>query len=59
MNTLTVVDILKATNGKLIYGNEDIECENFCRDTRTVKEGDIYVDGDLNNKFQPYFREKV
>lgn len=23
------------------------------------KEGDIYVDGDLNNKFQPYFREKV
>lgn len=23
------------------------------------KEGDIYVDGDLNNKFQPYFREKL
>lgn len=23
------------------------------------KEGDIYVNGDLNNKFQPYFREKV
>lgn len=22
-------------------------------------EGDIYVNGDLNNKFQPYFREKV
>ena len=23
------------------------------------KEGDIYVNGDLNNKFKPYFREKV
>lgn len=23
------------------------------------KQGDIYVNGDLNNKFQPYFREKV
>lgn len=23
------------------------------------KEGDIYVNGDLNNKFNPYFREKV
>ena len=23
------------------------------------KEGEIFVNGDLNNKFQPYFREKV
>ena len=23
------------------------------------KEGDIYANGDLNNKFQIYFREKV
>ena len=23
------------------------------------KEGDVFVNGDLNNKFQPYFREKV
>ena len=23
------------------------------------REGDIFVNGDLNNKFQPYFREKV
>ena len=23
------------------------------------RQGDIYVNGDLNNKFQPYFREKV
>ena len=23
------------------------------------KKGDIYVNGDLNNKFQPYFRESV
>ena len=23
------------------------------------KDGDIFVNGDLNNKFQPYFRERV
>lgn len=43
MNTLKVKDILKVTNGKLIYGNEETECQNFCRDTRIVAEGDIYV----------------
>ena len=25
----------------------------------TGKEGEIFVNGDINNKFQPYFREKT
>ncbi len=40
---LTVKDILKVTNGKLINGSEDIICEDFCRDSREIKEKDTYV----------------
>ena len=29
------------------------------REAEKGKQGDIFVNGDLNNKFQPYFREKV
>lgn len=36
-------DILKVTNGKLIIGKEEEICENFCRDSREVKENDIYL----------------
>ena len=37
---------------KLVAYGREIEKEKD-------KEGDIFVNGDLNNKFQPYFREKV
>ena len=40
---MKVKDILKVTNGELIIGNEDLECENFSKDTRTIKKGDIYI----------------
>lgn len=40
---MKVKDILEATNGNLIIGNEDLECENFSKDTRTIKKGDIYI----------------
>ena len=40
---MKVKDILKVTNGKLLAGNENIECENFSKDTRTINEGDIYI----------------
>lgn len=43
MKNLKVKDILKVTNGKLISGNEDIECENFSKDTRIIKKDDIYI----------------
>ena len=39
-------------SNKMLYVVSIIEAEKG-------KEGDIYVDGDLNNKFRAYFREKV
>ena len=43
MKDLTVRDILKITDGKLINGNIENVCENFSKDTRTIKKGDIYI----------------
>ena len=43
MKKLKIEDILKITNGELIIGNEDVECENFSKDTRTINKGDIYI----------------
>ena len=40
---LKIKDILKATNGILIVGNENQECEDFSKDTRTIKNGDTYI----------------
>ena len=40
---MKVKDILKITNGQLLTGNEDLECENFSKDTRTIEKGDIYL----------------
>ena len=40
---MKVRDILKITNGKLICGDENIEVNDFSRDTREIKEGDAYI----------------
>ncbi len=40
---MKVKDILKITNGKLICGDENIEVNDFSRDTREIKEGDAYI----------------
>ena len=40
---LIIRDIINVCNGKLIFGNENEKCENFSKDTRTIKENDIYV----------------
>ena len=40
---LKVEDILKCTKGKLIIGDKNKECNNYSRDTRTIKEGDTYI----------------
>ena len=40
---MKVKDILNITKGKLIIGNENLECENFSKDTRTIQKGDIYI----------------
>ena len=40
---MKVKDIVKITNGKILYGDEKIPCNHFVRDSREVKEGDVYV----------------
>lgn len=43
MNELKVKDIIKVCNGKLICGNENEICEEFCKDTKEIKQGDVYI----------------
>ena len=40
---MKVKDILNITKAQLIIGNENLECENFSKDTRTIQSGDIYI----------------
>ncbi len=40
---MKIADILKVTAGKLICGDENIEVENFEKDNRCIKEGDVFV----------------
>ena len=40
---MKIEEILQATKGKLIQGNEEEEINEFCRDTRIIKEGDAYI----------------
>lgn len=40
---INVKKILEITNGELTFGDENIVCENFCRDTRTINKDDIYL----------------
>ena len=38
-----VGDIIDICNGELICGDINLECIHFCKDTRTLNKGDIYV----------------
>lgn len=40
---MTVKDIIKICNGKLLCGDENIVCDNFSIDTRTINTDDVYV----------------
>lgn len=40
---IKIKDILKICNGRLITGDEEIVCENFSKDTRTIQPNDVYV----------------
>ena len=40
---LSVKEILKITKGKLVIGNENEYLENFCRDSREIKQDDVYL----------------
>lgn len=57
---MKVEDIIKATNGKLLIGNLEEDCENFCTDTRKIQKGDVYV-GLKGEKFNgnEYYKEAL
>lgn len=43
MEEIKVKDIIEITKGKLLVGDLEETCENYAKDTREVKKGDIYV----------------
>ena len=43
MKDITIKDVVKCITGKLITGNENLACNEFSKDTRTIKNGDIYI----------------
>ena len=43
MKHILVKDVIRETNGTLVQGNLEEKCDNYCRDTREVKEGDTYI----------------
>lgn len=40
---MKIKEIMEATKGKLIKGNLEVECGDFCKDTRIIKQGDTYI----------------
>ena len=42
-NYINVKKIIEITNGELLYGDENIICENFSKDTRQLNKGDVYL----------------
>ena len=40
---IKVKDIIEICNGKLVAGDENIVCNNFSKDTRTMEKDDVYV----------------
>ena len=43
MKDFLVKDILEICKGNLICGSEDEICKDFCKDTRKIQKGDVYV----------------
>ena len=43
MKNIYVRDIIGIDNATLLCGDENIILDNFSKDTRTIKEGDIYL----------------
>lgn len=43
LKDIIVKDIIRECNGELVFGNENIVCESFSKDTRTIKTGDVYL----------------
>ncbi|MBQ2938721.1 MAG: UDP-N-acetylmuramoyl-tripeptide--D-alanyl-D-alanine ligase [Clostridia bacterium] len=43
MKELKIKEIVEVVDGKLVIGNLDFICGDFCKDTRIIKEGDTYI----------------
>ena len=43
MHRIYVEDIVRECNGELIIGDSKKECIDFCKDTRLIKENDVYI----------------
>ena len=43
MKDLSIKNIIEATKGNLLVGNEEYICISYSKDTRTIKEGDCYI----------------
>ena len=43
MYFLTVEDIIKVSNAKLLQGDVKTVCKNFSKDTRVIEQGDVYI----------------
>lgn len=43
MKDLSIKNIVEITKGKLIVGNNNYICKSYSKDTRTIKQGDIYI----------------
>lgn len=42
-NLLTIKKIVEICQGELFSGDENLECISFTKDTRTLREGDVYI----------------
>ncbi len=40
---INIQNIIEVTNGKLICGNQNLICQDFSKDTRSIKRGEVYV----------------
>lgn len=43
MNNITVKDIIRATGGELLFGDENTEIKDICINSREAKPGDLFV----------------
>ena len=57
---ITISDVLRVCNGKMLRGNESLELEDFSKDTRTIRSGEVYV-GIKGENFDgnKYFKEAI
>ena len=52
---VTIKDLIRETNAKLIQGDENLVIQNLCRDTRKLNPGEIYLGFKGENFNRKYF----